>query len=275
MIGIRGSYNEALEIKSRVDKFCESIKLKLSLSKTKITSLYKDKVLFLGVHLTRSNQNTYYIMNKYNRSKRQGLQLRFQAPIQNIVARFHRQGFMKNNISSPKFIWMYNDHRTIISLYNSVVRGYLNYYSFVNNYGPLTSRVLFMLKASCCKLLAAKYSLKTMAQVYKKFGKSLSAPSSKKLPFINPSYKMTLKFKTKVDPTVKSTNIVSISHASLQGLVCQVCGSDYRVEMHHIRKMKDLNPKVSTVDRLMAKKNRKQIPLCRGCHMEKHRNNKS
>lgn len=268
-----------MKIKSRVDKFCESIKLKLSLSKTKITSLYKDKVLFLGVHLTRSNQNTYYIMNKYNRSKRQGLQLRFQAPIQNIVARFHRQGFMKNNISSPKFIWMYNDHRTIISLYNSVVREYLNYYSFVNNYGPLTSRVLFMLKASCCKLLAAKYSLNTMAQVYKKFGKSLSAPSSKKnekaLPFIKPSYKMTLNFKTNVDPTVKSTNIVSISPASLQVLVCQVCGSDYRVEMHHIRKMKDLNPKVSIVDRLMAKKNRKQIPLCRGCHMEKHRNNKS
>lgn len=104
MIGIRGSHEDTIEIKSKVAKFCEGIKLKLSEEKTRITSLYKSKVLFLGVHLTRSNQNTYYIMKRHNRSKRQGLQLRFQAPIQKIIERLHRQGFMKKNQSSPKFI---------------------------------------------------------------------------------------------------------------------------------------------------------------------------
>jgi len=279
LIGVRGSYNDALEIRSKVTEFCNGINLKVSESKTRITSLYKDKALFLGVHLTRSNQNTYYIMKRFNRSKRQGLQLRFQAPIQNIVARFHKQGFVKDPKSIPKFIWLSNDHRTIISLYNSVVRGYLNYYSFVHNYGTLTSRLMLLLKSSCCKLLAAKFKLKTMASVYKKFGKNLTAPAIKEnekpLSFIKPSYKMTLKFMTKVNPDVNATKIVGISQASLQGLTCQVCGSEYRVEMHHIRKMKDLNPKISFVDKLMAKKNRKQIPLCRECHMRRHRNNKS
>lgn len=278
MIGIRGSYEDAVKIKSKVAEFCEGIKLKLSEEKTKITSLYKDKVLFLGVYLTRSNQNTYYIMKRYNRSKRQGLQLRFQAPIQRIVERLHRQGFMKNNVSNPKFIWLHNNHRTIISLYNSVVRGYLNYYSFVHNYGVLTSRILLIMKGSCAKLLAAKYSLKTTAQVYKKFGKKLGVralkENEKPLAFIQPSYKLTLKFKTKDNPVI-NTNIMTISQASLQGLVCQACGSDYRVEMHHIRKMKDLNPKANYIDKIMAKINRKQIPLCRKCHMEKHCNSKS
>lgn len=85
------------------------------------------------------------------------------------------------------------DHRTIIGLYNSVVRGYLNYYSFVHNYGTLTSRLMFILKSSCCKLIAAKFKLKTMANVYKKFGKNLTAPvikeKAKALSFIKPSYK--------------------------------------------------------------------------------------
>lgn len=159
-----------------------------------------------------------------------------------------------------------------------MVRGYLNYYSFVHNYGTLVSRILMITKGSCAKLLAAKFSLKTTAQVYKKFGKNLGARTPKEkekaLPFIQPSYKLTLKFKTKDNPVI-NTNMITISQASLQGLVCQACGSDYRVEMHHVRKMKDLNPKANYIDKLMAKINRKQIPLCRKCHMERHRNSKN
>lgn len=278
LIGIRGSYNDALVIKSKVTEFCKQFNLKVSENKTKITSLYKDKALFLGVHLTRSTKRTYYIMKRLNRSKRQGLQLRFQAPIQNIVKRFQNQGFMNDQKSTPKFLWLSNHHRSIISLYNAVVRGYLNYYSFVNNYGKLTSRLMFILKSSCCKLLAAKYNLKTMASVYKRFGKNLTAPAIKQnekpLSFIKPSYKLTLKFMTKINPDLKAVKIASISQASLEELTCQLCGSGYRVEMHHVRKMKDLNPKISFVDKLMARINRKQIPLCRKCHMQKHRNNK-
>jgi hypothetical protein len=40
--------------------------------------------------------------------------------------------------------------------------------------------------------------------------------------------------------------------------------------MHHIRAMKDLKPNKSWVDKLMMKAKRKQIPLCRVCHMKKH-----
>jgi hypothetical protein len=34
--------------------------------------------------------------------------------------------------------------------------------------------------------------------------------------------------------------------------------------------MKDLDPKSSWIDKEMARKKRKQIPLCRKCHMEHH-----
>lgn len=168
-------------------------------------------------------------------------------------------------------------------MYNSVLRGYLNYYQFAHNYGKLVSTLVLVLKSSCAKLLAAKYSLGTMAKTYKKFGPQLTAPNNsekstktkerkpKEISFLNPSYAITLKFLTKNVPVI-TTMYGSKSLATLDGLVCNNCGSDYRVEMHHVRALKDLNPKLSAIDRLMASRRRKQIALCRECHMKKHHN---
>ena len=59
-----------------------------------------------------------------------------------------------------------------------------------------------------------------------------------------------------------------ISIASLEGLSCS--RSNYRVEMHHVRHLKDLNPRISKLDKLMIARNRKQIPVCRECHIKIH-----
>jgi nicotine oxidoreductase len=160
------------------------------------------------------------------------------------------------------------DHDQIIHQYNSVMRGYLNYYSFVHNYGRLASFVEFILKQSCSKLLATKFTLKTMAQVYKKFGGKMTGP--KGINLFKPSYKITLKFLTSASPVIGAM-FQEKSTATLDNLQCKICGSDYRVELHHIRAMKDLNPKISYMDRMMVRINRKRIPLCRTCHMLKHR----
>jgi hypothetical protein len=61
-----------------------------------------------------------------------------------------------------------------------------------------------------------------------------------------------------------------VSLASLNKLPCVLCNSTHKVEMHHVRLMKDLNPKLSTLDALMAKENFQQTPLCRECHMKVH-----
>ncbi|RCI07525.1 hypothetical protein L249_8324 [Ophiocordyceps polyrhachis-furcata BCC 54312] len=61
----------------------------------------------------------------------------------------------------------------IILLYNSVYRGIMQYYSFVNNKNVLSARMYLILKSSCAKLLASKFTLGTQAAVFKKFGKNL------------------------------------------------------------------------------------------------------
>jgi hypothetical protein len=117
-----------------------------------------------------------------------------------------------------------------------------------------------------------------MAEVYNKYGPELSIThvdpknpkNVKTYSFIKPSYKITLKFLTDDTPVIKAL-YGSISLASLDNLKCRICDSEYRVEMHHVRFMKDLNPKLNTIDKLMVRAYRKQIPLCRSCHMAHHK----
>jgi hypothetical protein len=82
-------------------------------------------------------------------------------------------GFIKSDLSSPKFVWMALEHRQILHLYNSVLRGYLNYYNFTHNYGRVASWTEFILKGSCAKLLSAKFKLGTMKKTFEKFGPHL------------------------------------------------------------------------------------------------------
>jgi len=119
-------------------------------------------------------------------------------------------------------------------------------------------------------LLSAKYST-SIAKLVKKYG--LDFKGNDKIAFFKPKYhNAPLKFTKKNPSHLISLNVISKSIANLYNLVCSNCGSNYRVEKHHIRRLKDLNPKLHPLDSLMAGIKRKQIPLCRKCHMEKHRN---
>lgn len=276
IIGVRGTYKETLDILSSIKTYLSSIGLTLSDSKTKVTNLNTSKVLFLGTEITRARLHSIVRINRLGILKRNSRQLRLTAPLRRIVSQLHMANFMKDNISHPKFIWMTLEHRQILHLYNSVLRGILNYYNFVHNYGKLVSRIQYELKQSCAKLLAAKFSLGTMSKVYSKFGNKLEyvhfnkeKGETKVYSFLKPSYKLTMRFLINSSPIVQ-TLYGTKSIANLDGLECNICKSNENVEMHHVRHLKDLNPKLYKIDKLMASRKRKQIPLCRICHVNKH-----
>ena len=54
---------------------------------------------------------------------------------------------------------------------------------------------------------------------------------------------------------------------------CVLCGSDQNVEMHHVRALKDLKQKKSALEAHMISIARKQLPLCRRCHLRAHKGN--
>ncbi|WP_411685911.1 HNH endonuclease [Aeromonas caviae] len=52
---------------------------------------------------------------------------------------------------------------------------------------------------------------------------------------------------------------------------CCVCGSSDDINMHHVRHLRKGNKTVvSGFNRIMADINRKQIPVCRKCHVQIH-----
>jgi group II intron reverse transcriptase/maturase len=284
LVGIRGTYKDAKKIKENIMEFCNSLKLILNEEKTKVTNIRKEKALFLGAEVKYTKHISYSRHDK-GYKQRNSPRIILQVPIQNIINKLTQSGFIKNRKPHPKYLWLPYNHNQIINQYNSIFRGILNYYSFAFNRGRLVSVLNFYLKSSCAKLLATKYTLKTQAQVYKKFGKDLNSirgiskekkDDSKIIKFYKPNYKMDVwDFKYNANPgiiTLYAKELKSI--ARLENLVCKSCGSGYKVEMHHVRALKDLNPKLKVIDKIMASIKRKQIPLCRICHMNWHYKNK-
>lgn len=275
IVSIRGPRTDATQILENIkDKLEADLKLNLSVEKSKITNPRKETALFLGTYIKFSH-HIYHMKGKHHQTIRVPGQLRLIAPLDKIYKKLTNTGFMhaKYKTGTPKFLWYHNSKDTILTLYNSVLRGYLNYYSFTHNYSRVASSLEFILKTSCAKLLAAKFKLRSVLKVINKYGPDLKG--NDKIKWFKPSYKLnTWDFKSNSKDRIKTLYASFISAASLDNLICTKCGSNERVEMHHVRLIKDINPKLSEINKIMVKRQRKQIPLCRSCHLDHHQNHK-
>lgn len=189
IIGIRGSLEDCKTILVQLRVFLkDNLKLTLSENKTLITNARQGKAKFLGI---RINSNRHHTLNFPLGSSARSInrEIRLEVPLERIQKKLNELGFLKNRTPVPKFIWMHKSKDQIISLYNSVYRGYLNYYSFAMNKNQLSSYLHFVLKTSCAKLLAAKFTLKSQSKVYLELGKDLKGTD--KIGFIVAEYGLT------------------------------------------------------------------------------------
>jgi hypothetical protein len=244
--------------------------LDLNKEKTLITHAGTGKALFLGTYIFKARVQKLRRSDK-NRIVRNSREIRLEAPIQRIVSKLTKANYVRNGVSWPKFIWLHCSLEQIVAQYNSVLRGYMNYYSFVDNRGAMATYIYYLLRGSCAKLIASKMKLGSQVKVYAKYGKSLTVNKGLGLGFQKPSY-VVRSWSFHTDHVSYHVNLFkrSISPASVLGLACSMCGGEYRVEMHHIRQLKDIKAGKSLLDKLMMRHRRKQIPLCRKCHMEAH-----
>jgi len=248
ILGVRGSKEDCKHILEKIRNFLkEDLNLNLSESKTLLTNANEDKALFLGTEIFRLRHQSFS-SSQFGYIKRNGREVRLESPKQRIVKKLTNIGFLKNNIPVPRFLWLHNDKDTIVTLYNSVYRGYINYYSFAENLNRVSSWLHFVLKTSCAKLLASKFKLETQKKVFIKYGSDLKGED--RIGFVQAVYGLDgWDFKIKNREIIPTLYAETLSKASLQNLKCAVCESEYRVEMDHIRMMKDLNPKLNKIRR--------------------------
>lgn len=88
---------------------------------------------------------------------------------------------------------------------------------------------------------------------------------------IIPSYNSNDKADITNDDFLKVADWINLKTKTSLDMPCSICGSQEKIEMHHlnhIRKRKySTIPKEETWTKIMGLRNRKQIPVCRDCHI--------
>jgi hypothetical protein len=162
--------------------------------------------------------------------------------------------------------------------YNYKVHGLINFFSFASNLYRLNS-VLWLLKASCALTLARKYKLRTMSKVFRKFGTQLKCPETDAMFYKPKNLKPIHDFKKNIvtDPgRILVQNWPGKDTKSILNEVCTICSTSSKIEMHHIKSVKNIRTKYRagnkvTYAELKGAIIRKQVPLCAYHHHLYHK----
>jgi hypothetical protein len=285
LIGVIGSHQLAEEIKERVGEFLkDKLALTLSQDKTKITNARTQEAEFLGYRIRkgrgRDTQKTKKSKNGSGReSKRRstGMEVVLKAPIDKLIKRLASKGFCDGK-GNPKHRagWSMLDEDQIVSLYSSINRGIQEYYRPADNFAKL-SWVQHVLKYSLAKTLAFKRQVPITRVIKNKDiavqGKRRKDGTTKSIVFFRNTDWTHKRDAFKLSPEVDLVRMsIRLRTRSKLGLPCVVCGDPKKVQMHHvrhIRKMDGERPKGFTA--VMLALNRKQVPVCKACHVRIHR----
>lgn len=197
VVGVVGSRKDTVEIQEKIRMFLLGmLKLSLNEKKTFITHFSKDFIFFLGASIKDSweKEKRIQLIKRKGISPKVRLTSRvvLQAPIKRIFEKATDNGFFFKR--SVKFVptkvgrLINLEHADILSYYNYVIRGILNYYTFANNRRSLGSFV-HGLKFSCALTLALKYKLRHTSKVFRKFGGKLKCPNTQLELFIPSNFK--------------------------------------------------------------------------------------
>lgn len=292
MVGIIGSKEDALKIKQDIYNFMKkTLKLELSIEKTLITHS-GDFARFLGYNITYSKVQT-------PKKRKSGAVCRDLAkapslyvPKEKWQGKLREYKALKINLIDGKEVFepiarsglINNDDLEIINRYNAEIRGLYNYYRLAHNVNVL-QKFHYVMKFSFFKTLAGKYRT-SMSKIITKYSSNrdivVKYKNSKGLivetKFYNEGFKRnpyinkedTEQNVDKLDTFFQTTATKYTRNGLIKRLKaqeCEMCGNtNVKLQMHHIKKLKDVKGKTS-IERMMIARKRKTIALCFDCHL--------
>lgn len=290
LIGVIGSKEDAKQVKTDVGEFIkEQLHLEISPEKTLITH-GNDFARFLGYLVTVSReQNRTRTKNGFTRRTYVG-KVKLYAPKEKWLNRLLSYGALKisyDKAHGNKEVWepvrrpglIRLDDIEILNQYNAEVRGMYNYYRLANNATVLNAFV-YVMKYSMYKTFAGKYrtSMRKIIRKYcrnKDFTVSYQTKSgTKSVVFYNQGVRRNDKVIATENPDIIGRTNENRRYTRLtdrlQGHVCEFCGAETEdIEIHHIRKLKDLSGRAEWERHMIARK-RKTMALCHSCHVKLH-----
>jgi group II intron reverse transcriptase/maturase len=295
VIGIKGSKEDALEIKKHISKYLfNELKLELSEEKTLITNL-KDRILFLGYEFRHWNRTKIlkvkrkdykHPFNKRTLSK----VIKLEVPNSKMYSFTSKNEY--GNLDTLKSIHknhlLNNSELEIISTYNSELRGFGNYYKLADNF-CYAYKLFYLAESSFIKTLARKRK-----STYAKVMSSLISKEQNELniEFKDKNGKTKMRRFLRAKHIVRSKDVITNSDPSIDLIPntikyntetelekrllankCEACGTEEGImEVHHIKKLKNIrnNKNLTRFEKIMIARNRKTLVLCYECHKKHH-----
>lgn len=269
VVGITGSMDFTKFILSLIDEFIKNVlKMELSSEKTVITKFSSGKVRFLGYFIKIGSVSTNSLNKNSTKKRTVGHNPRLFAPSQQLVRKLYENNFCTHEGRGVrKKGWIYYPDEIIVQRYNSIIRGYRNYYAPADNFSTTMSRIEYILLFSCAHTLASKHRTRVSTQIRRlkrELKLSISKTYTNNLWDFRPNQE-----KISIDRIysfyVKRTKLLSSDK-------CIICKSTDRLESHHVRALR--KDGVNLHDKyfigVMQRMNRKQITVCRNCHQKIH-----
>ena len=275
LLSFAGPKSEAMEIKEEIRKFLkDKLKLEMSEEKTLITHARTKRAKFLGYEVSLFQNNQKKVLNG---------KMRFSIP-KKVITEAMRKYTKKGKPIHRGSLQMETDLE-IIWTYQSEYRGLVQYYQMAHNIDTLT-QVRWVCQNSLLKTLAAKYRTST-GKIKKKYGTTVEINGFRykviearferkgKNPIIARFGGIPLA-RNPIPAKITDTKRKSFGRTRseiterLKAENCEMCGKEGMVEMHHVRKLKDVNKpgrknKPAWVHRMAAIR-RKTLACCPECH---------
>ena len=283
LLGFAGPKDEADEIKARLGKFLrDNLKLELSDAKTLVTHGRTQAARFLGYEVTVQQSDTRLDANGL-RSVNGNIGLRVPPD----VLRAKSAAYMRGGKPVHRAERLHDKPYSIVSQYQAEFRGITNYYRRALNLTSL-DYLRWVMGLSLAKTLASKLKI-SAAQVYKRYGTTIETDKGPR--------KVLMVEEARPDqaPLVASWGGISLARDTRATLVdtpppilngrtelverlladtCELCGSTVKVQVHHVRALKDLRRKGRAKPpawmEVMAARRRKTLVVCAPCHADIH-----
>jgi group II intron reverse transcriptase/maturase len=286
LLGFIGPKAEAEGIKEVLAAFLQrELKLTLSAEKTLVTHAGQERARFLGYEI-----GIMYSQTKYDDQGRRTVNGTVGLYIPDRVIQQKKQAVSRNGKVIHRAELLKYSEYDIITRYQWEYRGLVEYYAMAQNYGRL-SAVGWTMEKSLLKTLAHK-NRTTMWNIWRRLrAKTLTPlglrtclrliiPREGKKPLVATFGGLPLK--RRPNARIKDEAVqpyVYMRSGIITRLLrdtCELCGSQTDVEIHHIRKMADLN-KPGRKEKplwvyIMSALQRKTLAVCRACHEDIHYN---
>jgi len=285
LLGFVGPKEEAEEIKQRLRTFLqEELKLELSQTKTLITHARTETARFLNYEIHTMQENTHR-----DQKDRRTLNGTIGLRVPREVIKSKCQSYKRYSRKVQHRTELINDSDfSIMAFYQAEYRGLVEYYRLAYNLHSLTELEGTM-EMSLTKTLAAKYRI-SVPKVYKKYQGTFREGKQRykvlqvvieregKKPLIARWGGISLHWDIKASLKDHRT-FLGPSRSELEKRLladtCEYCGTTgdtERIEVHHIRALKDLKAydgreKPAWV-KIMAARKRKTLVLCATCHQD-------